>query len=1040
MPIADCWDFDYANEVIQHVDGVLSYDGGSGTQPAVGQYIYGVTSGAQGKVIARTGTVVSGTLDLTLVEGLFEDNEQIDIMSELDFDSITNGGFAVGDTIAGNSSGSTIDVLAIEYNSDGLGGGTIYGSNMSAAFTNLEQLDISGGTADVANAVGTGTDNDTLLTAAVNGTLAVPGTANTNDSCIIHYDAGTQLIPEQAIVEGVTSGATGLVEQQYGAGDGTVGSLRLVDSDFGAADFQDNETLRVQQVVNYDAQVAGQVFSVGNVVVGATSGATGRVIAVIDDGDSTGRLILADESGTWDAVTPDDIQVGGVKVAEVENTTFTLNCATVNTPEGTRTEQRPKSVGGSVAQGGIYSRTESLNVVRKFNSLYTLSQDTFDELAQMDDDEALDAAFKGFAYSLVFGWRFAENTAVSATRFLRKGALIDSTGAEVWANPQSQGAQNKITSTAFLEATAQTFKQPQLYIEQNGVKVESWWLEGQIDVLLKVRTRQDPRFINAATPTLGQLIPGGDPSQNGFYTVFNREYYTSTYDATEVDGSAGVVNSVALGTLDDTSNNDQGTHSASYTVGSAATLLVGEEIRTLPTSGNGAKVGVVVAQTGDAGATGTVEYVLKSGTNFVNTDVAVGTVSGKSITFAAPSGVVAGFGTDIRFNVVEIACDSTSSTIAGTFIPGEPVTQAVTGATGRVVLANVDTDILYLEVISGTFSGLNVITGTASAATWTPTGTPTYASTTSFNADLNNGEGAQPYGGSVSADIAGTGAETIKNVYQYSKYLASAEQAALSIAGPGTTGDDDASTLGQLYRRLKNAYTEVKPGNPFGTYTGSMAFAQGWFLDTDYIAAADIRSFSVIDDNGISRSPPNLQSLIISGVASGWRVAAYRTATGGSTVIQRTEFQVGAVGGGDNQSGDSTILLAAQDRTVSPLPADVPDTGVLRILDPNDTGNYLRFPYTSVDRTNNRFTISGTIGAVTSGVDLTAADNAHVVLIEETAAASSVSNTIQYVADINIVYKARLKGFKPFRSTGTFGTNGADLGVVQTADTIVDLP
>ena len=281
----------------------------------------------------------------------------------------------------------------------------------------------------------------------------------------------------------------------------------------------------------------------------------------------------------------------------------------------------------------------------------------------------------------------------------------------------------------------------------------------------------------------------------------------------------------------------------------------------------------------------------------------------------------------------------------------------------------------------------------------------------------------------------------MQNVYQYSKYLARAENASVYIRGPGTAGVDDDRTVGQFYRRLKNAYAEVKPGNPFGVYTGSMAFAQGWFLDTTYIASADIRAFSVVDDDGGPHSPPNLQSLVINNVAVGWRVAAYRTAAPASTVIQRTEFQVGAIGGGNNEDTDNTILVAAQDRTVSPLPADVPDTGVLRVLDPNDSGNYIRFPYSSVDRTNNIFTLtSGTIGTETGTTDLTLNDNVHVALIEEEAAGTSVSNTIQYVADINIVYKARLKGFKPFRSTGTFGSAGAILGVVQTADAIVDLP
>jgi hypothetical protein len=102
-------------------------------------------------------------------------------------------------------------------------------------------------------------------------------------------------------------------------------------------------------------------------------------------------------------------------------------------------------------------------------------------------------------------------------------------------------------------------------------------------------------------------------------------------------------------------------------------------------------------------------------------------------------------------------------------------------------------------------------------------------------------------------------------------------------------------------------------------------------------------------------------------------------------------------------------------------------------------------PYTSVDRTNNEFTLGGTIGsyltaAGEASTDLVEGDNCHVVLIEEQAAGTSVSNTMQYVSDIPIVFKARLKGYKPFRSTTTFSATGGSGGVVQNVDTIVDLP
>ncbi len=1042
MPISDDWDFDFPNTKLQHIDGVLSYDGGTAGQAAVGDYIRGDTSGAIGKVTAVTGSAATGTYTLTLVEGLFEDNEPISLMSNVNFDAVTvaNGGFAVGDVIIDQVTGS-IDTKAIEYNRDGNGGGTIYGDSM-VVFTNDSQLDISGGQVDVADADGVGVDNDAVIdTAVVNLPLAIPGTTDTNDSILIHYDAGTIAIPEQAIVLDASTTARGLVEQTIGVL--VTGSLRIVDYDSTGGVFTDNNSLEVDQALLTQNLVAGQVFSVGDVVVGVTSSATGRVI-----GQSGLNLIFADESGTW--TTTEDLEVGGVKIAEADGSNITLAVATINIAEGIRTEQRTTSVGGGVQQGGIFASVDSLNIVRKLNSLYTFSQDTFDELLQMDDDEAMDAAFKGFAYSLVFSWRIESNSVANGTNFLRQGALIDTTGAEVWANPQSLGAQNKITDTAFLIDTTQTFKQPQLYIEQNGFKVVPWWLEGNIDVLLKVKTRQDTRFIDPVTPGLGQLITGGDPAVAGGYAVFNREFYTSTYDTTEVDGAAGVVNSVALGTADDTASdrNPNGTHVIDYDAGSGATLLVGEELVITPTGGNNQKVGLVTAQTGDGGATGTATYVLKSGAQFANNETLVGSISGKSIDVNEPSSIgdlVAGYGVDIRLQVLDIeAIPSGGTGITGLFVPGDLVTQATTAATGFLVLADTATNRLYIEVVSGTFSGDNDITGSVTGSWDAGTGA-TYPSDTAFPGDLNNGEGAFDYCGSVGADITDANARSIQDVYEWTKFITRQEEDALVINGPGTA---DAGTTGLLFRRLQDGFSEVKPGAPIGTFTGSLAFGTGWFLETDFLLPADIRNFSVRDHTGALHNPPNLQALTITGIASGWRVAVYRSATGGSTVIQRSEFDVGVIGSGNNQAADSTVLVGANDRTVSPLPADVPDTGVLRILSPsgsNNTGNFIPMAYTSVDRVTNIFTLVDTIvtnltNAGESSNDLTLDDNAHVVFIEETSSGASVSNTIQYVADINLIVKARLKGFKPFRTTATFGTGGAVVGVVQTTDSIVDLP
>ena len=228
MPISDCLSVDYASKVISHIDGILSYGTGSGTQPVAGQYVLGATSGALGKVLATTGDETTGTLTLTNVIGQFQSGESISVLSQVDFDGVGNGGFKVGDTIVDQVTG-TIDVKFIEYNIDGVAGhGTMYGDAMTV-FTNDSQLDISGGQTAVAVADGVGVDNDALFTATTSASLAVPGTANTNNSVIIHYDGGIIAIPEDAHIQSATATAEGYAQQVIGSV--VQGSVRIVDSD-----------------------------------------------------------------------------------------------------------------------------------------------------------------------------------------------------------------------------------------------------------------------------------------------------------------------------------------------------------------------------------------------------------------------------------------------------------------------------------------------------------------------------------------------------------------------------------------------------------------------------------------------------------------------------------------------------------------------------------------------------------------------------------------------------------------------------------------
>lgn len=1013
MPFADDWDFNFAAKVISHIDGILSYDTGGGAQAAVGQYVYGATSGALGKVLARTGNTTSGTLTLTNVLGQFADNELLEVLSELMFDGVVNAEktrIVVGATLTGASSGSTMVIQFIEYNIDGVAGhGKFYGTAFSAAFTNNETLNISG--SGVCLADGVGTDNDALLTTTlVDGTLAVPGTANTNNCAIINYDGGTIAIPEDAKIADATSGAVGYAQQVIGST--AIGSIRVIDSDTTGGAWTNNNTLNIRDVVFYDTLVAGKVFSVGDVIKavnGTTPSVVGRVIAVIDDGDNTGKLILANFAGTRFAdneihvLQPDDTYV---KYADFENTTAILAAATIN--GSSRTLQRAD-------QGGIFP-TVSLNGIRSSNALYSYAAELYAAIAQLDDDPPLEGNVRDQLYTIINSYIIPD----LSFRFLEKGSFKDSSNNNVWTAVQTTGALADIGAWGFFNDATNTTPQPDMYIEQNGAVIRQDWLEGNLDVVLKTKTSTSPVYINPTVNALGQLI------NNGAFTVHVRPY-GRTYDSNEVTQVGGIA-VVALGNAKDL-NNTTAQYSATYNTGSG-TFLAGEEATT--TSGKR-----VIINAGVTGATGTITWNNKGATNLINTDVITGTVSGAAATLnSGITNVVAGYDTDIRVMVVQRRF--TGGTTTGAYVIGELVTQTTSGATGY--LMEDDGGTLYIEEQSGTFTGTDILTGAVSGATNDPTATAAFSTVPK---DIGGGVGDIAYTAVVSANITNASPQTVAEVYEWWKFALRAESNyQVNTAG----GLFSAFTLGRIYRRLQSTFSEVRGASPFGAKAGSLVItAQGVFIEKFTLDVADIRSIQLVANDGVAYNPPNLQTMQLTNLVSGVRGAIYRSTGAGLTTILRNEFAVGTVGAGNNQAADSTILVAASVRTVSPLPNDVPDTGVLRILDPADTGNYLRFVYDSVDRVTNIFSLQqgigqNTIGDVTGAVDLTLADNVHVVFVEEQAVSTTVDNVVQYVSDVPLVAIARVKGKQPFRTTSTFSATGASIGAVLGADNVVNLP
>lgn len=1042
MPIADDWSIEFVAQEIRHVDGILSYDANAGTAPSLNDYILGQTSFARGRVIAGSdlgGTNATGTLTLTNVEGRFLDDEPLEVLSEVPFDTIggTPQGFVPGDTIVGPTT-EVIDVVAIEYNQGPKvtlpGEGSIYGNNLTAGFANNEQLDVSGGATAVALVNGSESDNSGLFTSAlVNGTLAPAGTADTNDSVIIHYDAGAIEIPEDAKISDDTTGAEAFVQQKEGVTAN--GSLRLIDYNSTGGVFADGNGIDIEDVVFYDTQVAGEVFQIGDQIEGVTSGERFRVLAIIDDGDSSGKLITAGKTGTLTngenlrRILPGDID--GATIADVENLTTILAAATINLPNGIRREQRSDGDPldpGPMDQGGIHGRADTLNIVRSSNAFLSYIKGTFAELAQLDDKPAIDGNVRDSLYTVLAanGWEIPD----LSFRFLQKGAWKDDGNNNLWTNYSSRAGLftgEDITDNGFLQTSSNPTPMPNAYLAQNRVTgtevLQSYWLEGPFDLIAKVKSISDIRTIDAATPALGQDVA---PNVTWLTREVGRLFFHRD------NGQQAAVAPVPLDAPDDPSNKS-GHFRYSFNTGGAGAFTVGEEI----TTADGTKVGIVFAS--DSGAAGNVDYVLKSGTQFADTNVITGTVSGKTATLDAVglSNLVAGYGADIRTMVVDTRFTGGSTTVS-TFIIGEQVSQAGSGYDGYVL--EDDNGDIYCQDAPGTAApnATGQLSGDTSGALNTPTGTNDQ---TTVPKDIGDGAGDQNYSGVSSADRTGASAQAVLDLYEWDKYLTRKEADAgeLLQGGRGTI----VGVEGRVYRTFDPAFAEVIVA-PYGNMpspTGSMFGAQGHFIDNLTLIAADLQSVQLIDNAGVTRNPPNIQTAQISNLQALWAAAMYRSTGAGSVAILTTEFQVGVVGSGNNQSADSTILLAAQDRTVSPLPSDVPNTGVLRIVDPLIPGEFLSFLYNLVNRATNIFTLtSGTIGAITGGQDLVLADDAFVVFIEEVAAGATLTNQVQFVAPIEMVTVARRKGFDDFEAAAQFTATGLNQGVVRTPDDVVNLP
>jgi len=1029
MAISDDWCIDYTCSVIQHVDGNLNWDTGTGTVPGIGDYIMDTASSkniVMRLLVAFTGT--SGTDSMTEVinigqAGKIANNDTLVGLDSITFDDVqcTPGqGIKVGDTILGDTSTRTGVVRAVQYNNTSTGGeGTAWGVFCAGAWTCNELISVGGD--PKVRAVGTGTDDDWAGLVACN-LFIPPGTNNVMQ--IMNFDnCGTVVnVPEEARIGSdacATASEIAIVEKHLGVAGGNCGTLITRCLGGAGLPWDACDSIFFRHVINYDTQVSGQVFSVGDVVLGGTCAAQGRVLQVEDDGDCTGKIITAGIVNSCGCLCEtafacgELLTVGGTTIATVENNGTTLDSFT-DVSGAVRTAQRED-------QGGILACATSLNIVRGGNQFFTFLQDTFDELAQLDDLEPACGTVKDASYTLLNCWVIPDLN----FRFLSAGSWKTSDNNCIWTNLQTISTVEDVTAKVFRQDACCPTPQPDIYIEQGGLVLTQEWLEGHIDVLVKNKTKKDTRFICISVNALGQLI------NNGTLTILERSFL-NTFDHFETTTIGGVA-PIPLNTANDL-NCDTGQFRLNY--GTCGGFTIGEEF----TGGTSGARATVIAE---CVTCNTLDYALKSSAQVSACETITGTVSAATATANMCCTIcclVAGYSDSIRLTFAQEK--ATGGTVGGgKFQTGEAITQAVTCATGAVVGQNSAGTELVFEVVTGAFDNTNVITDDVGASAYTPTGT---ATTCCACIDLADGSGNHTYNAAVGgcSDAACT-PRSIQNIYNWVKFITRKERTCV-IGKLGLCGTQ--AVAGQIYLNLVCTYPLVKT-SPFGTLAGGKMFgAQGLYIDKCCVPAACNQNMALIDTAGTAVCPPNLQTIAVTGLVVCDAVAVYQAINSGccSTLIQCMQFIVDPCAA-ENEAADTTIVVAAGVCGVGCcFPVCVPCCGVLRIQDPCEpatTAEFLSFPYNSVTDMCSTFTLTaGTIGTVTGCMDLRDCDDVFVAFIEKVATATCASTCVQFCASIPLLIRVRKKGIKPFQTTGCFGSTGFSTGAIRTTCSVVDLP
>jgi hypothetical protein len=255
----------------------------------------------------------------------------------------------------------------------------------------------------------------------------------------------------------------------------------------------------------------------------------------------------------------------------------------------------------------------------------------------------------------------------------------------------------------------------------------------------------------------------------------------------------------------------------------------------------------------------------------------------------------------------------------------------------------------------------------------------------SYNYDLNNGNGLQPY--DVLIDCAG---RTTPQIYEYLKYVCR-HDSEVELNSDG----------GEEYRSADEGnYTEVKTA-PFGTLAGTTFYGATGVWLTNY----DTADFVLKDSNGVLQSPPDYQKVTVNHTTlSGCQIFVSEISAG---EIVKDKYSVAS-------TTASTITVSGS--------IDINKTLQSGKLRESDTV----YSYTSIS------------GSVFEGVtpDCSGVTGPiYTPLMDRLADASQeLSDNLIYTSSISVRTTVRKYGFKEYSTDTTFGATGLTFSPILTED------